>query len=441
MNDLLGEEAFRAYEAALALPYAAGLRANEMKIDARQLVAGLPYVLEPVPWVEGGFYYDSSLQPAKDPYYHAGLFYIQEPSAMTPAAMLPIEPGDRVLDLCAAPGGKSTQIGARLKGTGVLVSNDISASRAKGLVKNIELFGICNALVTSEAPEKLCHYFEGYFDKILVDAPCSGEGMFRKEPGMMKNWEDQDYTHYAALQREILPSAVRMLKAGGTLVYSTCTFSPEENEEQILWLLAQYPELSLEELPHPAGIDGGVRGMDGVMRLWPQRLKGEGHFVARIRKRENGEVKLPAKAVDHALRPSEKTLQPYLEFERELLNLRLDTSRMMLLQERLFLLPKDLPNIGGLRVLKSGWYLGDLEKGRFEPSQHFAMGLFKDEVKKTIDLPRTDERVLRYLKGETLDLAVDPGYHLVMVDGHALGWAKGAGNRLKNKYSSSWRYQ
>ena len=140
-----------------------------------------PFEITPVPWTDNGFYYDGErLSPAKHPYYSAGLYYLQEPSAMTPASRLPVEPGDKVLDLCAAPGGKATELGARLKGEGLLVANDISSSRAKGLLKNIEVFGIGNVAVLCEEPGKMENCFQEFFDKILIDAPCSGRSEERR---------------------------------------------------------------------------------------------------------------------------------------------------------------------------------------------------------------------------------------------------------------------
>jgi len=193
--------------------------------------------------MKNGYYYDTDQQPSKHPFYHAGMYYIQEPSAMTPASLLPITKGDKVLDLCAAPGGKSTELGAKLAGEGILVTNDISNSRAKALLKNIELFGIRNSLVLSETPGKLVEYFPEYFDKILIDAPCSGEGMFRKSSDMIKNWEQYGVEYYSEIQKDIVISSVKMLKPGGYILYSTCTFSPEENEGTITHLLEQCPEL------------------------------------------------------------------------------------------------------------------------------------------------------------------------------------------------------
>ena len=237
MKALLGEE-YEEFAKGYDTEHASGLRVNTLKTTPEIFETMSPVPIRKIPWITNGFFYDAKQeQPAKHPYYFAGLYYIQEPSAMTPAAVLPIEEGDRVLDLCAAPGGKSTELIAKLQGSGVLVSNDISNSRAKALLKNLELFGSRNAVILSEPPIKLAERFESYFDKILVDAPCSGEGMFRKSPAIMKNWEQYGVEYYEKLQKEILPLAVKMLRPGGKLLYSTCTFSPEEDEQMLSFLL------------------------------------------------------------------------------------------------------------------------------------------------------------------------------------------------------------
>ena len=235
MKEMLQDE-FGAYEAELERPCYHGLRVNTAKISVEDFLKLSPFELKPVPWCPNGFYYDESEQPAKHPYYYAGLYYIQEPSAMTPASVIPIEEGDRVLDICAAPGGKSTELAAKLHGTGLLVSNDISNSRAKALLKNLELFGVPNMLVLSEPSNVIADNFEGFFDKILIDAPCSGEGMFRKANSMVKAWETNGVELFVNLQHSILKEMIRCLKPGGTMVYSTCTFSPEENEQAMDFL-------------------------------------------------------------------------------------------------------------------------------------------------------------------------------------------------------------
>ena len=244
----------------------AGLRVNTLKVTPDEFKDIAPCKLESIPWTNKGFYYDKEEKPAKHPYYYAGLYYIQEPSAMAPAAMLPIDEGDKVLDLCAAPGGKSTELGAKLNRTGMLVSNDISASRAKALLKNIEINGIPNALIVNEAPHKLAENFPEFFDKILVDAPCSGEGMFRKEPAIIKNWEQYGVGYYSKLQREILPSAIKMLKPGGYMVYSTCTFSTLEDEGSLKFILDNFPEMSVVEMNY----DFGDHGHPEWMKYRPQ---------------------------------------------------------------------------------------------------------------------------------------------------------------------------
>lgn len=438
MEELLKSE-YSSYKLSLEEPYYLGLRCNELKIDVKRFKEIAPFKLEEIPWVNNGFYYSTCEQPAKHPFYHAGLYYIQEPSAMTPASVMPIEEGDKVLDLCAAPGGKSTQLGAKLGNSGLLVCNDISPSRAKAIVKNIELFGIKNALVVSESPKKLETYFEGFFDKVLVDAPCSGEGMFRKDASMIKNWEATGPTYYEAIQKEILPSAQKMLKPGGYMVYSTCTFSPIENELMMEWFTKSYPQMELVSLKAEHGIEQGREAAPQSLRLWPHKIKGEGHFVALLHKTDGQAPQTPNPFPLVNLK--EQQLLEYSRFEKDVLNLELSRDQMLLIDENLYLLPKEIPNIKGLRVLKSGWALGELKKNRFEPSQAFASGLKKDELKSFFSLKVNDPEVIKYLKGDTLDKDVQEGYHMIGVEDFPLGWAKKTGHILKNKYSSGWRWQ
>lgn len=443
MQEMLGED-FSKYQASLDRPSFHGLRVNTNKISVEEFLRISPFSLEPVPWCPNGFYYDEDVQPAKHPYYFAGLYYIQEPSAMTPASVLPIEPGDRVLDICAAPGGKSTELAARLQGTGLLVSNDISHSRAKALLKNLELFGIPNMLVLSEPSNIIAERFEGFFDKILIDAPCSGEGMFRKSNSMIKAWEKNGVELFVNLQQSILREMVTCLRPGGSLVYSTCTFSPEENEQAMDYLLELAPELELQELPmyegfdtgHPEWSRTGKEEVKHCRRLWPHRVKGEGHFVALLKKQESGEthgvnryrpakVKLPEEVWDFLNR---------IQWDW-------DESRMELQKERLYYLPEEMPDGKGLRMLRNGLLLGELKKNRFEPSQSLAMALRMEEFENAISLPASDERVIRYLKGETIELEGGNGLILFCVDGYPLGWGKLSNGSLKNKYLAGWRWQ
>ena len=424
-----------------------GLRVNRTKLDAKSFEKMSTYELQPVPWIDNAFEYEDNVSPAKHPYYFAGMYYLQEPSAMTPANLLPIEPGDRVLDLCAAPGGKATELGAKLNHTGLLVANDISNSRAKALLKNIELFGIPNVLVTSEPPEKLAEKFPAFFDKILIDAPCSGEGMFRKNPGMMKDWETYGPKHYSELQRSIVPHAIRMLKPGGMLLYSTCTFSPEENEGSVRFMLDLDPDLEVVEIPNryegfapgrPELIENGTEDLKNCVRIWPHKMNGEGHFIALLRKKDRGD------AVQRQVRPKkEKALPPLLEEFMKDCSYPVSGNDIEIQEDRVYLMPE---GIKGLRFLRSGLLLGTLTKDRFEPSQAFAMVLKKDQYKAVIDLSSLDHRVIRYLKGETIEVDDLPlkrqkGWQLVCVDGYPLGWGKLVNGSLRNKYLPGWRWQ
>lgn len=425
-----------------------GLRVNRTKLSAEKFERMSLYDLKKVPWIDNAFEYDESVSPAKHPYYFAGLYYLQEPSAMTPANLLPIEPGDRVLDLCAAPGGKATELGAKLNHTGLLVANDISNSRAKALLKNIELFGIPNVLVTSEPPEKLAGKFPGFFDKILIDAPCSGEGMFRKNPGMMKDWETYGPKHYSELQRSIVPHAIRMLKPGGMLLYSTCTFSPEENEGTVKFMLELDPDLEVVEIPNryegfapgrPELIEGGTDDLKTCVRIWPHKMNGEGHFIALLHKK--GET--VSQTEKHK---KEKPLPALLQEFMKDCSYPIDGNDIEIQEDRVYLMPEGIKGIKGLRFLRSGLLLGTLTKDRFEPSQAFAMVLKKDQYKAVIDLPAMDHRVIRYLKGETIEVDDLPlkrqkGWQLVCVDGFPLGWGKLVNGSLRNKYLPGWRWQ
>ena len=427
-----------------------GLRVNRTKLSAEQFERMSMYDLTPVPWIDNAFEYEDSVSPAKHPYYFAGMYYLQEPSAMTPANLLTIEPGDRVLDLCAAPGGKATELGAKLNHTGLLVANDISNSRAKALLKNIELFGIPNVLVTSEPPEKLAEKFPGFFDKILIDAPCSGEGMFRKNPGMMKDWETYGPKHYSDLQRSIVPHAIRMLKPGGMLLYSTCTFSPEENEGSVKFMLDLDPDLEIVDIPNryegfapgrPELIEDGIQDLKKCVRIWPHKMNGEGHFIALLRKNKREE-----ETVKKAKPRKEKALPALLEEFMKDCTYPVNGNDIEIQEDRVYLMPEGIKGIKGLRFLRSGLLLGTLTKDRFEPSQAFAMVLKKEQYKATIDLSGIDHRVIRYLKGETIEVDDLPlkrqkGWQLVCVDGFPLGWGKLVNGSLRNKYLPGWRWQ
>lgn len=443
MIRLLGEEEFARYEQSLTEPRYNGLRVNTLKMTPEEFLNISPFELRPIPWCANGFYYKKEDNPARHPYYHAGFYYIQEPSAMTPASFLPVEPGDKVLDLCAAPGGKTTELGAKLQRKGVLFSNDISISRTKALLHNIELNGIPNIVVMSEESSRLASRMEGYFDKILVDAPCSGEGMFRKDPAMVKAWEPDKVELYSSIQRELLVDAAKMLRPGGMMIYSTCTFAPEEDEQSVEFLLEQCPEMELMELPMYEGFDQGhpqwsKTGREDLIRcrrLWPHRLEGEGHFVALLHKKEDA----PAKRVRPY--PYKKMRLPaeITDFLKET-GLHLCESRIEIHEDRVFYMPEELPDLKGLRIVRAGLFLGNLKKKRFEPSQPLAMAFADGEGYERINISVDDENLIRYLKCETIPLEGKNGNVLICVKGQPIGFGKLFNGILKNKYRPSWRW-
>ena len=430
MRDLLGEEEFSAYLKSFDEERLYGLRVNTAKVTPEAFPELVSWDLKPVPWIPNGFYYEGTERPAKDPYYYAGLYYLQEPSAMTPAMLLPVEPGDRVLDLCGAPGGKSTELGVRLAGKGVLISNDISNSRAKALLKNLELWGISNICVTSETPDKLADVFGPWFDKILIDAPCSGEGMFRKDDDMVKSYEERGPEYYSEIQKEITDQAVRMLAPGGLLLYSTCTFSRCEDEEIICHILENHQEMELIRLPLFEGASGGI-GLDGCIRLFPHKIKGEGHFISLLRKNGGGAERTAAGSRERSRTEPQGKKAPALPTELTdffaLMNREFDGSRIMIKNDSVYYLPENFVPAKELRYLRTGLLLGELKNKRFEPGQALAMTLHAEDFRQTISWTPEEGPV--------------KGWCLVCVDGYPLGFAKGTGMALKNKYYPGWRWQ
>lgn len=482
MQGLLGKD-YENYLDSFDREYGQTLRVNQLKAKPADLFRR--FVLTPIPWCENGFYHNDSDRLSAHPYYYGGVYYIQEPSAMAPASFLPVEPGDRVLDLCAAPGGKTTAIAGKLQGEGVLISNDISASRCKALLKNVEMAGIKNVMITCEKPEKLVEHFPHYFDKILVDAPCSGEGMFRKDSAMVKNWSEEEVCRYSLLQKEILLYAAKMLRPGGLLLYSTCTYSPEENEQVVETLLLKDAAFSLEELPLFEGVDQGHPewGLSGIAelkycrRFWNHRIFGEGQFAALFRREkdddyesgennrshfsaingclvEEREIKGKKNRKDGKKAKSKKFRSGYQKTESSVksskmpeemveffskANLVINEKQLIFREERVFLLPEGLPDMKGIRLVRSGLYLGDCKKKRFEPSQALAMALKPEEFQNTLLLSIEDERVEKYLRCETIEGEAKDGWVLICVDGYPLGWGKSSRGKIKNKYAAGWR--
>lgn len=444
MQGLLAGE-FAAFYQSYTEPRTYGLRVNTLKITPAELVNLVPFALTPVPWTADGFYCGEGERPGKHPYHAAGLYYIQEPSAMAAAPLLAPRPGDVVLDLAAAPGGKATHLAALMQGQGLLVANEVHPSRAKILSENIERLGIKNCLVTNETPQRLAERLPAFFDRILVDAPCSGEGMFRKDAQACQEWSADAPRRCAARQREILAEAVKMLKGGGWLLYSTCTFAPEENEEIIAWLLVTYPELMIEPLPNDYGFmpavpawGGGCADLTGAVRLWPHKLRGEGHFIALLRKRGESE-----EGYTRTVRPNDKRRDPhlkdYLAFCHQFLTT-VPEGDLRLFGDQLYLVPPGAPPLAGLKVLRPGWHLGWLAKNRFEPAHALAIALNAKDARLTADFSAASDEVWRYLRGEELPRQGEKGWTLVTVDGYPLGWGKQVADSLKNHYPKGLRW-
>lgn len=447
MHEMLGSE-FEDYLESFNDSSLHGLRVNNLKISTEDFLKISPFDLRPIPWIENGFYFSDDDKPAKHPYYFAGLYYIQEPSAMTPANILPIEQGDKVLDMCAAPGGKTTELGAKLKKSGLLVTNDISNTRARALLKNVELAGIPNVMVTSEDPKKLVDYYKDFFDKILIDAPCSGEGMFRKDNKLIKSWEENGPEYYHEIQKEILLLGADMLSPGGIMAYSTCTFSKLEDEDSIMHLLDNRSDISLIDIPEYEGFSYGLEdtdeykcaGMKRTVRIWPHKMKGEGHFVALLKK---SSIETP---VSHPDLPDSKTKLPVelTDFLKDI-SFHIDHNEINIIDDNAYVIPKSASRFKGLRLLRSGLLLGEIKKNRFEPSQALAMAMTINDYASTVNMSINDPNVIRYLKGETIEIdnistSRTSGWQLICVDGFPLGWGKLSGTSVKNKYCAGWRW-
>ena len=415
----LGSE-FPAFLESLERPRAVALRFNPLKGDA----PSLPFVGQSVPWEPQGYYYDPDSRPGLHVYHEAGVYYLQEASAMAPVVLLDPQPGEKVCDLCAAPGGKTTQIAGRMLGEGFLLCNEINPKRAKILSRNIERMAVPNALVTNEHPERLAERFEGFFDRVLVDAPCSGEGMFRKEEAAVTDWSQETVEMCARRQAEILHSAAKLVRPGGRLVYSTCTFAPEEDEEAVAAFLAAHPEFSPEILDAP----WFVPVENGGHRMWPHKLLGEGHFAAVLRKTEGDEI-------DHPPFPAGKLPKEWLDFAKEL-GIRLSEGKAVSFGQNLFWAPAALPDIGRLKVLRPGLELGEVKKGRFEPAH--ALALWLDDCKSVAAFDPESDEIKAYLHGDVV-ASPQKGWTLIKAGPYSIGWAKGDGRVLKNHYPKGLR--
>ena len=428
MREILKDE-YDAFEKSYDGPRYVGLRYNPLKATRDEFLNTVPFRLEPVDWAREGFYYDPDERPGKSALHEAGAFYIQEPSAMSAVAVLDPQPGDRVLDMCAAPGGKSTQIAGRLMGEGLLVSNEYVRDRARILSSNIERMGVRNALVLNETPEVISARFPSFFDKILVDAPCSGEGMFKKEENALGEWNPENVKMCHERQLMILTEASKCLKAGGTLVYSTCTFNKLENEGTVDEFLKLHPEFEL----------------DKTERFWPHKIKGEGHFVARFRM--SG---MPVVKESKPLSLTGNEAKQFKELREFLLNeLRLtpecvdsltDGRRIEAFGDNLYSLPVGIDSLKGLRVERPGLWIATVKKNRLEPSHSLALALKPSDVITSVEISDTDAD--RYIEGNTL--SCDPtvkGWVLLTIRGFSLAFGKASGGVIKNHYPKGLRRQ
>ena len=459
MKEILGED-YEAFLAGFDGQRQYGLRVNTLKMNLEEFERIAPFHLKKVPWISNGYFYEAEDVPAKHPFYSAGLYYLQEPSAMTPASRLKVQPGERLLDLCAAPGGKATELGAALQGEGLLVANDINTARARALLRNLELFGISNSFVTNEPPHVLAERFPEFFHKIMVDAPCSGEGMFRKNPAVVDSWQEKGPEYFSKLQRKIIVQAADMLLPGGMMFYSTCTFSPLENEKTITHLLKERSDMEVIPMEDYEGFAEGLTSYRGEVfdescklcrRIWPHKMSGEGHFMALLHKK-NGVQQQVQQIVSQSsiwwekCKGLNKEQKAAAEDFFSHVNIAYDEKRIDVRGDNLYYLPAPKYDGRGLHFLRNGLFMGEFKKKRFEPSQPFALALHAQDFDQVLDFPADDERLSRYLRGETLDVSdliagekKRKGWQLVMVAGHPLGFGKLVNNNLKNKYPAGWR--
>ncbi|MGL4802842.1 MAG: RsmF rRNA methyltransferase first C-terminal domain-containing protein [Cetobacterium sp.] len=419
MKSILPKEEYSAFIESYKEAKTTGLRVNTLKLSKERLLKLDLFKLQQIPWCDEGYYYDETVdRPGKNPLHESGAYYLQEPSAMSVVPNLNIKENDKVLDLCAAPGGKSTYILSKLNNTGILVSNEINPTRIKALGENLERFGAKNCIITNTDSSNLKKVFKGYFDKIVIDAPCSGQGMFRKDDYAITDWNYSKVLECQSIQREIIRDGYKMLKKDGVLVYSTCTFSKEENEDIINEFLNEYENAELINME----------------RIWPHKVKGEGHFVAAIIKNEEEENNTK----NLKIKSLEKEVKDFKDFENKFIKIKV-AKEFVLRGENLYALPENCPDTKKLKVLRCGLHLGVMKKNRFEPSHALSHYLNKEDVYYSEDFNVDDERVLEYLRGNTVNTGKSRGWVLVCIEGIGLGWGKESNGVLKNHYPKGLR--
>lgn len=437
MRVLLGEE-YNAFLESYSTTINRGIRINTNKVFNKENFLSKIYGTEQVRWCKDGYYVTDTDLNGNHPYHAGGAFYFQEPSAMSVVEGVPLFEGCRVLDLCAAPGGKTTQIGARMKNKGVLISNEIISKRAVILSENVERMGLTNTIVLNETPERLAERFEGFFDFIIVDAPCSGEGMFRKEPQAVTEWSEAHTLSCAARQKNILDDAYKMLKQGGYIMYSTCTFSYDENEKVVEYMTEKY-KTELCKTENFEALSGGIgNGMENCRRIFPHRQKGEGHFMALMRRTEENERTAVVSAKKDKKQESayREAVEMYREFESGNLNIKCN-GEFVLFGDNLYLMPENI-NIDKLKVVRCGLHLGTVKRNRFEPAHALSHAFDLSAYKNKVVFSYQSEEIKKYMHGETIPGA-EKGWCVVAADEFVLGWGKGSGGIIKNHYPKALR--
>ncbi len=446
MKHLLGED-YASFIEGYTLPLRRGLRVNTSKITVEDFLALFPHSLSPTPFADNTFYLDAEHKAGSDPLHHAGAYYMQEPSAASAVSVLAPQEGERILDMCAAPGGKSTQIAACIGESGLLWSNEYVPARARVLQQNLERFGIRNQVVSSRDTTPLCDGLQGYFDAVLVDAPCSGEGMFRKEPQALTEWSIDNVLLCASRQDEILNNAAKAVKAGGRIVYSTCTFAPEENEGVIFRFLAAHPDFELIPIRVEWGCPGFAAerirhfcpevddrfNLTYCRRILPQH-GGEGHFIALLHRLGQDD----SKTISNFNPNNDKNRSAAEALYRECF---LDTPSGVFATygDQVRLLPYDLPDCNGLGVLSAGVAVATVCKNRLEPAHSIYIASRMKDCRQSIDFSPCDSRLIAFLHGEEIACETCSGWTAVCVSGIPVGFGKASNGRLKNRYPKGLR--
>lgn len=447
MAELLGDE-FNQFEQSYSEPPAIGLRVNTLKVSVNDFSTLSPFALKAVGAHEpAGFLVTDDSKPGSHPYHGAGLYYLQEPSAMVVGGLVAAQPGELVLDLAAAPGGKATHLAAQMQGRGLLVANDIHTGRARLLAENMTRWGTRNTLITSAEPTHLATQFGPIFDRVLVDAPCSGEGMFRKLLFASKQepfaWSEEIVLACSRRQTAVLHTAATLVKPGGRLVYATCTFAPEEDEAVIAHFLREFPQFELIDPPRFAGFGRGRPSwlndsladetLQKCVRLWPHQFPGEGHFIAVMQHVDNDKPQGFGKPLEFTP-PGKKDLAIWQSFAREFLQTDFAEERLLLVNGRLYLLPELALETGKLHLIRYGLLLGEIRKGYFRPDHALALALTPEDVADVVTFAANSDEIAAYWQGLDLPSKGPDGWLLVAVDGFVLGWGKRVNGRIKNHY-------